>query len=187
MHTTQIAGWPLCFCSPGITMIWNWKMPSTQPSWHWRYVVYENTYGVESILTVSEFLLLLSVSFTLSYLCVSGEFWGSDDRGEHWGGDLQRGWLQKTHPSWGERLPGSHCVNTPSLVTGLSGHISRQRNDSTVANSLKTHFWPWNHIHSDRVVLWPNYARHNFIVLKIINVSWQNQTACLGLCPDLLT
>lgn len=24
------------FHSPGITMIWNWKMPSTQPSWLWR-------------------------------------------------------------------------------------------------------------------------------------------------------
>ncbi len=97
---------------------------------------------------------LLSVICTPFYLCVSGEFWGSDDGGEHWGGDLQRGRLQKTHPSWGERLPGSHCVNTPSLVTGLSGHISRQRQNSTVANSLMTHFSPWNHSHSDRV--WPH-------------------------------
>ncbi len=64
--TSSLIRWPLlCFCSPGITMIWNWKMPSTQPSWHWRCVVcYINTWGVQSIFTVTVFLLLLSAICT---------------------------------------------------------------------------------------------------------------------------
>lgn len=85
-------------------------------------------------------LFLPFIIITLFGVCVTGEFRGSDDRGEHWGGDLQRGRLQKTHPGRGERLPGCHCVNMPCLVLGLAGHISRQRHSSIVANSPVTHF-----------------------------------------------
>lgn len=127
------------FCFPGITMIWNWKMPSTQPSWRWRYIV---CYKIPENLSwrirlVSFFCLLYIFSFTLC-LSVVGELWGSDDRGEHWSGNLQRGWLQKAHPSGGERLPGSHCVITPFLMTGLSGHISRQRHQHSSQQSHDT-------------------------------------------------
>lgn len=142
MHTTQITKSATCFGSPGITMTWNWKMPSTLRSWHWRYIVcFEIPKTLESILTVSVSLFLLPVIYTCVCVCVSGEFWGSDDRGEHWSGHLQRGWFQKTHPSRGERLPGSHCVNTASMVKGLSGHISWQRHNCTAASSLRTQFF----------------------------------------------
>lgn len=86
---------------------------------------------------MSTLILCLSIVITshlyFLMLCISGELWGSDDRREHWGGDLQRGRLQKTHTSRGERLPRRHCV------MGLSGHISRQRHNCTVADCLITH------------------------------------------------
>lgn len=52
----KIGRWPLCFHSPDITTIWNWRMPSTQPSWHWRYIVCykKNAWSVGSLSSVLE-------------------------------------------------------------------------------------------------------------------------------------
>lgn len=81
---------------------------------------------------------------TLVCLFVSGELWGSDDGGKHRGGNLQRGRVQKTHPSRGERLPGSHRVNTPSL-TGWPA-TSQNRFSGTVANRHKEQEYAHNTI-----------------------------------------